>query len=812
MGLVLLCAIPGIAQVAAAEGPTATCDKFASVSGSDAGAGTLADPYATPLKLVSSVTPGQTGCFRAGAYVFSQLEMATADVTLAAYGSEAVTLKGAIKVKPGGHHLTIEGMKLNGAGGATEIGPKIYADGVVLRENEITNDHRSTCVHVGSWYDGPAPQGVVIERNRIHDCGELPSTNKEHGVYLSEARDVIVRDNWIYDNVDRGVQQYFEVDGARITGNVIFNNGQGVNFSGGSDQIVEGNIIANSNLRWNVYAGSTGGPGDGMLRNNCLYATKPGFTANGGVESSNVFSESGNLIAQASFVNAAAGDFRLAAGNACLAKYTGTMSLPVPPPPPLPQRTLTVQVQGAGTGTVTGPGIACPGDCTETYNQGQQVSLSAGPGAGSSFAGWGGACSGTGACQLTMDADQQASASFDPLPQRTLTVEVQGAGTGTVTGPGIACPGDCTETYNQGQQVSLSAGPGAGSSFAGWGGACSGAGACQLTMDADQQASASFDPLPQRTLTVEVQGAGTGTVTGPGIACPGDCTETYNQGQQVSLSAGPGAGSSFAGWGGACSGTGACQLTMDADQQASASFDPLPQRTLTVEVQGAGTGTVTGPGIACPGDCTETYNQGQQVSLSAGPGAGSSFAGWGGACSGTGACQLTMDADQQAAASFAASPPPPPPLPTGSYTLRPDVDLASAWRVFGASSAWAALDDNLLLPTAPGSSDYIQPSAKGQVTTVGLQTRALNGAVPQSAIVFYYARTSSSNTKLQLDVRWGGATRATYTLPGGRDYAWRWISVVPPNQAAVDDLNLRLTALGGTSTIVRAAYARLTVL
>ena len=73
---------------------------------------------------------------------------------------------------------------------------------------------------------------------------------------------------------------------------------------------------------------------------------------------------------------------------------------------------------------------------------------------------------------------------------------------------------------------------------------------------------------------------------------------------------------------------------MDADRQASAGFDQLPQRTLTVELQGTGAGTVTGPGIACPGDCAETYTEGQQVNLAASPGAGSSFAGWGGACSG----------------------------------------------------------------------------------------------------------------------------------------------------------------------------------
>ncbi len=339
LGFVLgaLALLGAVMMAGAPAGAAVSCDKFTAVDGSDGGAGTLASPFSTPQKLINSLAPGQTGCFRAGTYTFSQTDVTEASITLSPYGDEAVTLKGAIKVKPDGHDSTIEGMTLNGTG---DIGPKIYADRVVLRDNEITNDHTSTCVHVGSWYDDPAPEGVVIEGNRIHDCGELPSTNKEHGVYLSEARDAIVRDNWIYDNVDRGVQQYFQVEGARITGNVIVGNGQGVNFSGGSDQIVEGNIIASSNLRWNVYAGSTGTPGEGVLRDNCVYADNSGYTRNGGIDSSDVFSEAGNLVAEPGFVDPAAGDFHLEAGDACLAKYTGTMSLPsgTPPPPPALRR------------------------------------------------------------------------------------------------------------------------------------------------------------------------------------------------------------------------------------------------------------------------------------------------------------------------------------------------------------------------------------------------------------------------------------------------------------------------------------------
>ena len=266
-----------------------------------------------------------------------------------------------------------------------------------------------------------------------------------------------------------------------------------------------------------------------------------------------------------------------------------------------------------------------------------------------------------------MNANKGVSGSFTaaPPPQRTLTVTPPtGTGTGTITGPGINCPGDCTETYADGTAVSLSANPTGGSSFAGWSGDCTGTGACNLTMNANKGVSGSFTaaPPPQRTLTVTPPtGTGTGTITGPGINCPGDCTETYADGTPVSLSANPTGGSSFTGWSGDCTGTGACNLTMNANKGVSGSFSatPPPQRTLTVTPPtGTGTGTITGPGINCPGDCTETYSDGTAVSLSANPTGGSSFAGWSGDCAGTGACNLTMNANKGVSGSFSAAPPP----------------------------------------------------------------------------------------------------------------------------------------------------------
>ena len=148
------------------------------------------------------------------------------------------------------------------------------------------------------------------------------------------------------------------------------------------------------------------------------------------------------------------------------------------------------------------------------------------------------------------------------------------------------------------------------------------------------------------------------------------------------------------------------------------------------------------------------------------------------------------------------------PPPGESHTLRPNADLTGQWSAFGASAAWDALNDDIASPTRPGSTDYIGQPAPGEVTEVGLASPALNGATPQAATLFYYGKTYKTDTQLQTDVRWGGATHGSQTLGTGSGYAWRSISLSPPpaDQAAVDDISIRFTALGGTHAVVRAAY------
>jgi uncharacterized repeat protein (TIGR02543 family) len=77
-------------------------------------------------------------------------------------------------------------------------------------------------------------------------------------------------------------------------------------------------------------------------------------------------------------------------------------------------------------------------------------------------------------------------------------------------------------------------------------------------------------------------------------------------------------------------------------------------RLLSVAVGGAGSGTVTGSGINCPGACSKSYGDGTQVTLTAAPAAGSTFAGWAGDCAGTssGSCTVTMSAARSVTANF----------------------------------------------------------------------------------------------------------------------------------------------------------------
>jgi len=175
---------------------------------------------------------------------------------------------------------------------------------------------------------------------------------------------------------------------------------------------------------------------------------------------------------------------------------------------------------------------------------------------------------------------------------------------------------------------------------------------------------------PAAALSVFKTGTGSGTVTSApaGINCGEACAAEFEAGKVVTLTPTAAAGSEFAGWSGACSGTGACQVTMSEAKPVTASFaleegtPPPSEFQLTVFATGTGSGTVASSpaGIACGETCVAKFNTGMAVTLTPTAAAGSEFTGWSGACSGIGACQVTMSEARSVSAGFEPEPPPPP--------------------------------------------------------------------------------------------------------------------------------------------------------
>lgn len=194
---------------------------------------------------------------------------------------------------------------------------------------------------------------------------------------------------------------------------------------------------------------------------------------------------------------------------------------------------------------------------------------------------------------------------------------------------------------------------------------------------------ASTTPPPPGSFQLQVQaaGGGTGTISSApsGINCGQTCSASFQQGTKVTLTATAGPNSTFAGWGGACSGAGTCTVTLSKDMSVTASFSSsMPsQAVLNVSVNGTGSGSVTSnpAGINCGNTCSASFPVGTKIKLTASAGTNSTFAGWSGACTGSNSiCQLNLTQNANLTATFSSNGPPEVSLtvtvkPSGSGTV-----------------------------------------------------------------------------------------------------------------------------------------------
>src|SRR3989475_383503 len=208
------------------------------------------------------------------------------------------------------------------------------------------------------------------------------------------------------------------------------------------------------------------GNGFGQLGNGATTGSSTPVTVTGtGV----VWTSSNGAVATVDAGGRATG---LGAGTATIAATDGSGGSASPTLTVTDRGTLSVVRTRIGTRTGSGRGSRCGTDCSEPYDRGTSVTLTASPASGATFTGWSGCDTVSGTtCTVTMNAARVVTATFD-LQRFTLTVNKAGLGSGTVTSspPGINCGTDCSEPYPSGTVVTLTATPALLNVFTGWDG------------------------------------------------------------------------------------------------------------------------------------------------------------------------------------------------------------------------------------------------------------------------------------------------------------------------------------------------------
>ncbi len=308
--------------------PVAECDLVAAPGGSDSAAGTADAPLASAPAVVDGLEQGQTGCFAEGTYEVGNYKISKPGITLTSLDDADATIRGRVWVEA--DNVTLEELILNNKT-QTELPSTITGDNVVLRGNEITNDNSTICFTIGSASGWGRAYDTLIEDNAIHHCGRLPASNFDHGLYVEASTDAVIRNNWIYQNADRGIQLYPDAVGTLVEGNVIDRNGQGIIFGGdsgsaSSDTIVRNNLITNSRLRDNVESYYDQGDPVGrnnLVTDNCISGGAYDDGDGGIQQEAKGFDAKANLIESPDYENAQAGDYTVEPGTACAAIVAG---------------------------------------------------------------------------------------------------------------------------------------------------------------------------------------------------------------------------------------------------------------------------------------------------------------------------------------------------------------------------------------------------------------------------------------------------------------------------------------------------------
>ena len=218
------------------------------------------------------------------------------------------------------------------------IGMKIVGDYVTVSNSEITNlggvgnEAGYTCVLLGSGSAGPAI-GVQLLSNKIHGCGSATfrpccnvGGNEDHGVYVANGRNAVIRNNILYDIQSYAIQLYpqametlvesntIDAGPASIRGGTVIGGETGLPLVS-SDNTITNNVVSYA-VTYEVTRSSTIPGTNNVVHDNCAWPA-PGAYA---FDSSGGFIEWNNLIVNPLFVDRSAHNYTLRPGSPCTGK------------------------------------------------------------------------------------------------------------------------------------------------------------------------------------------------------------------------------------------------------------------------------------------------------------------------------------------------------------------------------------------------------------------------------------------------------------------------------------------------------------
>jgi len=125
---------------------------------------------------------------------------------------------------------------------------------------------------------------------------------------------------------------------------------------------------------------------------------------------------------------------------------------------------------------------------------------------------------------------------------------------------------------------------------------------------------------------------------------------------------------------------------------------------------GSGTVSSVPAGISCGATCSASYTTGTSVTLTATAGGGATFKGWGGACSGTGTCVVSVNALENVSALFITG--------SGTSSTKTWVSAASGSdaNLCTRAAPCATFTAALAMTTAGGEIDVLSPGDYGATT------------------------------------------------------------------------------------------------